>query len=250
MTSGGRRVVVADNPSELAQKAAQEVLTRARQSTSPGNWFTIALSGGNTPRGLYEALSAPPYKDELPWDKTQVFFSDERFLPPTSPDSNYYLAEHTLLSRVPIPEAYVHGVPTVDIDPDESAALYASTIRQQFGTGMASVPRFDLILLGMGDDGHTASLFPDTQALGVEDQIVAANFVPQKEMWRITFTYPLLNAGRCVMFLVAGADKAAMVSRVFAGDDLPAGRVHPEGELIWLLDSAAAADLPPSATAS
>jgi 6-phosphogluconolactonase len=249
MTAYGARVVVADDAADLARRAAQLVEQRAEDAAEGGRPFTLALSGGNTPRGLYERLASPPYRTNVPWGRTHIFFSDERFVPPTSPDSNYYLAEQTLLSRVDVPSRFVHAVSTVGMAPDESAALYQTDVERVFETAAAGVPQFDLILLGMGDDGHTASLFPGTEALGISDRLVTANFVPQKDMWRVTFTYPLINAAHCVMFLVAGADKADMVSRVLSGSDLPAAHVRPRGELIWVLDRAAAAELPSSMTA-
>jgi 6-phosphogluconolactonase len=147
---------------------------------------------------------------------------------------------------VPIPDSFVHRVATVDIAPEASALLYDENIRRVFEIGQAGVARFDLILLGLGGDGHTASLFPGTDALDLTDHMVAANFVPAHDSWRITFTYPVLNAARRVLFLVSGQDKAEVVGRVLSGDaELPASRVHPsDGELIWLLEKAAASRLP------
>lgn len=235
-----RQIIVADDPQDLARRGADILVQRAG---SAQGMFSIALSGGNTPRGLYETLARDPYKQEMPWDNWQVFFSDERFVPPDSPESNYFLAETTLLSKVPIPDRFVHRVATVDMDPNESAALYAENIRRIFNAPITQVPHFDVILLGMGKDGHTASLFPDTEALNVEDRLVVANYVPQAGMWRITFTFDLINAARLVLFLVEGADKAPVLARVLSGADLPAAHIQPEGDLIWLVDKAAASDL-------
>jgi 6-phosphogluconolactonase len=218
----------------------------AQEAVSSQGIFRVALSGGNTPRPLYEALAGPPYRDEIDWTRIQVFFSDERFVPPDSPESNYHMAFEALLSKVPIPERYVHRVATVDISPQESAALYEEGLRRVFEVGLAEVPRFDLILLGLGPDGHTASLFPDTEALRETEHLVAANFVPKFDSWRITFTYPLLDAAHQVMFLVQGEDKAERVREVFAGEgNLPAAGVQVrDGATVWLLDRAAAAKLP------
>lgn len=237
-----RRVQVAADPDASAREAADLIVRRAQEG---GGQFAVALSGGTTPRRLYETLAAEPWRSQMPWQGTQVFFSDERFVPPDSPQSNYYLAEHALLERVPISPRFVHQVPTVDIDPEDAAALYDGNIRDLFRTPPPAVPRFDLILLGLGPDGHTASLFPGTAALAVEDRLVAANYVPQADMWRITFTYPLLNAARAVLFLVEGAGKAGILRQVLEGADVPAAKVAPEGDLIWMVDEAAAADLPP-----
>jgi 6-phosphogluconolactonase len=241
--------VVADVQS-MAQEAAGIAVTSAQEALPSLPFFRIALSGGNTPRPLYEKLAAEPFRGQIDWERLQVFFSDERFVPPDSPDSNYRMANQALLSRVPIPGSFVHGVPTLDISPEGAAQLYEENIRRVFELDEISVARFDLILLGMGPDGHTASLFPETAALSVTDRMVAANFVPAHQSWRITFTYPVLNAARRVLFLVAGQDKADAVGRIFSGDQsLPAARVEPtEGDLIWLLDQAAATNLPDEAT--
>lgn len=244
-----RHVVVASGVQDLIRVAAERFVDVAQAAVSARSMFSVALSGGNTPRPLYQALAAPPYRDQIDWHHVQVFFSDERFVPPDSPESNYHLAHETLLSRVPIPERFVHRVATVDISPEEAAALYAEGIRRDFQVGMAEIPRFDLILLGMGPDGHTASLFPDTAALDVTDRLVVANFVPRMDAWRVTFTYPLLDAARNVTFLVGGADKAERVREVFTGQgDLPAALVRPtDGQEVWLLDQAAAVQLPRAA---
>lgn len=244
MTEGDlrRRIVVTPDAEGLAHRAAQTFVGRARDAATAGQ-FTVALSGGSTPSALFDMLTRPQYRDEAPWDRTQVFFSDERFVPPDSPESNYRMAHETLLSRVPIPDRFVHRVPTVDITPEESAALYEEGVRRVDQVGPAETPSLDLILLGLGPDGHCASLFPDTEALTVQDHLVAANFVPALNSWRVTFTYPLINAARCVMFLVQGAEKAEILARVLSGDDLPAARVRPQGELIWIVDEAAASRL-------
>lgn len=226
----------------LIREAAELFVSTAREAITANGVFRVALSGGNTPRPLYEALAAAPYREQVDWSKIQVFFSDERFVPADSPESNYRMASEALLSRVPIPERFVHRVPTEDIPPEEAASLYEEGIRRVFAVGLDETPSFDLILLGLGGDGHTASLFPDTEALTVTNRLVAPNFVPKLDTWRITFTYPLLNAGRVVTFLVQGEDKAERVGEILAGgSNLPAAGVRPEsGRLVWLLDQAAA----------
>lgn len=241
----GPRIIVAPTADELGRTAAEVVLESTRAASSPNGMFTIALSGGNTPRALFKSLAAPPFSGQIPWDRMQVFFSDERFVPPDSAESNYHTAQETLLSRVPIPDRFIHRVPTVDIDPEESAAIYEEGIRRVLEAPLGGVPRFDLILLGLGDDGHTASLFPGTEALNQTDALVAPNYVPRLDSWRITFTYPLIDAARRVVFLVSGGSKAPVVAQVLGGSDLPAARVRPAGgELIWVLDPDAAAQLP------
>lgn len=230
---------------DLAQGAARFIVDQAQEAEQARGVVTLALSGGNTPRATYERLAAPPARDAMPWAITQVFFSDERFVPLDSPQSNYHLAWQTLLSHVPMSPRFVHAVETTGISPQEAAILYQQGIRRVFRVGLTEVPRFDLILLGLGPDGHTASLFPGTAALHELDALVVPNHVPKFESWRITFTYTLINAARVVAFLVEGAGKAEMVQRVLAGDPhLPASRVQPNGgKLVWLLDQAAAAEL-------
>lgn len=234
------------DPATLPTAAAERFIQAAIAAQDARGMFNVALSGGSTPRGMYRALAAPPYRDQVNWNAVQVFFSDERFVPPESEESNYHLARQELLSQVQIPDRFVHRVATVDILPAESAALYEQGIRRVLQAGLDEVPSFDLIFLGLGPDGHTASLFPGTEALQERDLLVAANFVPELDSWRITFTYPLLNAARQVAFLVEGAGKAEMVRRVIEGDaELPASLIRPiTGELVWMLDQAAAADLP------
>lgn len=232
-------VRVFDTPHELSRGAADLFAHLARRAQEEHGMFRVALSGGSTPRALYERLAASPRS--VDWERVQVFFSDERFVPPDSDQSNYHLAYSTLLSRVPIPERFIHRVATVDIPPEDAASLYAQGIRRVFEVPEDVLPRFDLVLLGLGPDGHTASLFPGTEALMVTDRLVAPNFVPQMDSWRITFTYPLINAARTVTFLVEGAGKAAILHRVLEGDGaLPAARVRPtEGALLWVADRAA-----------
>ena len=229
----------------LAHAAADTFAGLARAAVQERGSFRVALSGGSTPRALYAALAAPEFVAATPWNLTQVFFSDERFVPPESEESNFHTAQVGLLSRVPIPDRFVHRVPTVDIPAEQAAAIYEQGIRRVFEAGLEDLPRFDLVLLGMGPDGHTASLFPDTAALTVRDRLVAANHVPKLDSVRITFTYPLINAARVVAFLVTGADKSGPLERVLAGDGaFPAAGARPtDGHAIWFVDEAAAQDL-------
>jgi 6-phosphogluconolactonase len=193
---------------------------------------------------MYTRLAAPPLRDDFDWSKVQLFFSDERFVPPDSDQSNYHTAREDLIARVPIPDNHVHPYVTVNISPEDAAARYEEEIRRTLPAVNSSPPVFDLVLLGMGPDGHTASLFPDTVALTIEDRLVAANFVPKMDTWRLTFTYPLINAARIVMFMVQGDDKKERVREVLVpGSSLPAAGVQPsDGRLVWLLDAAASAE--------
>lgn len=236
-------IVVVRDAESLADTAARRFAELAASAVSATGQFVVALSGGNTPRALYERL-AESYVDQVDWSRVQVFFSDERFVPPDSPESNFRMAQEALLSRVPIPERFVHRIATVEVTPEESASQYEEGLRRVSHAGLTDVPAFDLILLGLGPDGHTASLFPGTEALTVSDRLVTSNYVPRLDSWRITFTFHLINGARTVAFLAEGESKAERVAQVLSGADLPAARVRPvRGRLVWLLDQSAAAGL-------
>lgn len=245
---------VSPNISGVARGGADLFLglseTRLGQPTGTGatNRFRVALSGGTTPRALNQLLSSPPYIDRVDWSKVDFFWGDERCVPATDPLSNYRMADETLLARVPISQSQIHRVPTELEDPDLIAARYEDDMREAFGLAGGEIPRFDLVYLGMGPDGHTASLFPHTRALSVTDHIVSSNYVPKLETFRITLTVPVINNAAVVVFLVAGADKATALSAVLEGppnsDEYPAQLVAPaDGDLYWLVDQAAAAQL-------
>ena len=204
----------------------------------------VALAGGSTPGRLYELMSQQPLRAHTDWTKWHVFWGDDRMVPPSDPNSNVLLAQQNLLARVPIPSARVHRVPTELGDPDLAAAQYEQEIRAVFDPKPGEVPRFDLILQGLGSDGHTASLFPGFPTLDEQERLVVGSppgTLPPP-VPRVTFTLPLINAARTVVFLVAGGDKAPIVAQVLAGDtSLPATRVRPvDGELWWFVDAAAA----------
>jgi 6-phosphogluconolactonase len=204
----------------------------------------IALAGGSTPRHLYRRLAAEPYRSLVPWGALDIFWSDERPVPPSHADSNYRMACETLLTHVSVDWRHVYRIEG-EIDPATAAVRYESTIRGSF-RGASEVPRFDLVLLGLGADAHTASLFPDTRALDESEVLVAANRVPALHTTRITMTLPLVNAARRVIFFVTGADKAPAVQQVFEpGANAPAARVRPIGRIDWILDTAAARLLQP-----
>jgi 6-phosphogluconolactonase len=235
-------LVIADDPESLAREGARRFIDIADQAIADHGTFRVALSGGSTPKALYAALASDEFSTRANWSEMQIFFSDERFVPPDSADSNYHTAFVAMLSKVRVPERNVHKVATVDIRPEESAANYEEGIRRVFAVGEGVVPRFDLILLGLGPDGHTASLFPGTEALQEASRLVVPNFVPKFDSWRITFTYRLINAGKIVAFLSQGPDKAERIGQVLSGQsDLPASGVHPgDGTLFWWIDQAAA----------
>lgn len=234
-------------PQDLFHAAADEVLRATTKAVEQRGRFTIALSGGSTPRTLYTLIAANA-SNILPWDKMFFFFGDERHVPPNDPDSNYRMANESLLSKVPIPSANVFRVPTENPDADAAAEAYDQTLQKFFGVKPGEFPRFDLILLGLGGDGHTASLFPETKALQEKSRLVVANWVEKLKTSRITFTLPLLNAARTVAFLVSGTDKAAILHEVLEGnapgEKYPSRLVKPtDGHLTWFVDRAAASEL-------
>ena len=234
-------------PQDLFQAAAEEVVRTATDAIAQRGRFTIALSGGSTPKNLYTLIAANA-SASLPWDRMFFFWGDERHVPPDDPDSNYRMAKEALLSKVPIPPANVFPVPAGMQDAAAAAEAYEQTVQKFFALSTGELPRFDLILLGMGPDGHTASLFPETAALQQKSRLVVANWVEKLGGSRITFTLPLLNSARCVAFLVSGTDKAAVLHEVLEGDapaeKYPAKLVQPsDGKLIWFLDRAAASQL-------
>jgi 6-phosphogluconolactonase len=237
-------VRVFDDAGALAEAAARTIGDVARRAVRERGRFMIALAGGATPRLTYMRLAQAPWIDAVPWDRTWVFFGDERGVPPEHPDSNYRMAQETLLGKVPVPPERVFRMAGERADLDEAAADYARALAAAFGTRRGELPRFDLILLGMGIDGHTASLFPGSPALKeVFRPVVAVHAAAAAVPQRLTLTYPVLNRAAHVVFLVAGAEKARAVKAVLRdGAPLPAGLVQPEdGRLLWMLDRPAAA---------
>ena len=234
-------------PQELFAAAAEEVVRAANEAVAQRGRFTIALAGGSTPKSLYNLL-ATNARSALPWDRMFFFWGDERHVPPTDPDSNYRMADETMLSKIPVAAANVFRMKTENPDAAAVAEDYEQTLRKFFQVEPGQVPTFDLILLGMGPDGHTASLFPHTAALQEKSRLVLANWVEKMKTYRITLTLPVLNAGGCVIFLVSGTDKATALHAVLEedvpGEQYPAKLVRPrQGKLIWLVDRAAASTL-------
>jgi 6-phosphogluconolactonase len=234
--------VIVSSPEELNRVAAEEFVRVGRAAIGNQGRFAVALSGGNTPRGVY-SLIADKYGDALPWNQVFIFFGDERHVPPDHPESNYGMANETLLSRVPIPAENISRIPA-ELPAGEAARHYEERLRNFFGLSDGEWPRFDLILLGMGDDGHTASLFPGTTALEERARLVVANHVDKLQTDRITLTFPVLNHAAEVAFLIAGAGKAEVLGRVFSPGsraEFPIQRVRPvNGRVLWILDKEAA----------
>jgi 6-phosphogluconolactonase len=234
-------------PQELFEAAAEEVVKATNDAVSERGRFTIALSGGSTPKSLYNLL-ATNARNILPWDKMFFFWGDERHVPPTDPESNYRMANEAMLTKIPVAAGNIFRIAAENPDAAAAAAAYEETLRQFFSLAPGEFPRFDLILLGLGPDGHTASLFPGTAGLQEKSRLVMANWVEKFKTNRITFTLPVLNAARCVAFLVSGTDKAPALTAVLEGDapgeQYPAKLVRPnDGSLIWLVDRAAASQL-------
>jgi 6-phosphogluconolactonase len=240
------RVRIVDDADALAREAAELFISNANEAVARNGSAAIVLSGGSTPKKMGQLLAEDGYRERVPWDKLHIFWGDERWVPIESPESNAGEAKRAFLDEVGIPNERVHPFETVGIPPDESAARYESLVRSTVGA--TGVPSFDLILLGMGDDGHTASLFPGTDAIHETDRLVVSNFVPKLDTTRLTFTPPLINAGRNVVFLAAGGGKADRLAEVLDGpvdiDRLPSQVVRPgHGGPTWLIDRAAAASL-------
>jgi 6-phosphogluconolactonase len=234
---------IQEDPEQLALAAVEEFAELAVEAIGARSRFLVALAGGNTPQRMYTLLASEPWTSRVGWGNVHVFWGDERDVPVDHADSNYGMAREALLDRVNIPEDNIHNVPT-SMGPVEAAADYERVIRE-FG----NPPHFDLILLGMGTDGHTASLFPQSALLQETERLVAAEHVAGLDAWRISMTPLLINAAQTVLFLVSGKAKAERIYQVFHGEHdplhIPAQAIQPrEGELIWLLDEAAASLLP------
>jgi 6-phosphogluconolactonase len=234
----------------LARCAAFHLVEMVSESDEPNGRVRIAVSGGSTPKAAFQLLADPsqPFRKRMPWEDLELFWVDERTVPPDHPDSNYRMTKEALLDHVPLQPRQVHRMEG-ELEPEVAAARYESELRNTFRLEGAEVPRFDLIALGMGDDGHTASLFPHTEAIHEMGKLVTANHVPQKDTWRITLTWPVINQARSVFFLIAGADKAQRVHEVFMGprdpERLPSQLIWPSSGILTLfLDKAAAALLP------
>jgi 6-phosphogluconolactonase len=239
------QIVVQPSLEAISREAATRFQTLASQSIAAAGRYSVALSGGSTPLLLYRLLSEPPFREAIDWARVHLFWGDERLVPPSHRDNNYRAAREALISRVPIPTENVHPIPTEATDPETAAAQYEDTLRRFFAVPEGESPRFDLVLLGLGTDGHTASLFPGSPALDEDSRLVVATYVPKLAAWRITLTPPVLRCARNVMFLVAGPDKATVLRDVLEGpydpQKLPAQLVQrDQGDLTWLADEAAA----------
>jgi len=242
----GFRLKIVNDLAEICRIAAGEIERMADRTATGANPFTIALSGGSTPRGLHALLAGDPaIRDRLPWHHLHFFWGDERHVPPDHPQSNYRMAHESLFSLAPVPSENIHRVPAEEPDATLAAEKYERELQTFFGLEVGKLPRFDCILLGLGSDGHTASLFPETEALHESNRLVVANWVDKFKAYRVTLTVPVLNHADLVVFLVSGHDKAEALKEVLQGDrqpDLfPAQLIRPDpGQLLWIVDRAAA----------
>jgi 6-phosphogluconolactonase len=244
----GGRILVVEDPAGLARAAAEEFARGAAEAVAASGSFSVALAGGSTPRGLYALLARDdaPYRAKVPWERARVFFGDERPVPPDHPDSNYRMARETLLTRVPVPETGVYRMRGEAPDAGTAAGEYESLLRSAFRLARDQPPPFDLVVLGMGRDGHTASIFPGSDVVHETSRLAAAPWVQTLGTRRITLTPVALNGARLAIFLVSGAEKAGTLRAVLQGehrpDLLPAQAIRPAGgEPLWIVDRPAAA---------
>ena len=235
----------------LARRTAQYMVEAIEQAVARRGRARIAISGGSAPKPVFALLADPgqPWRARMPWDRLELYWVDERCVPPDHPASNYRMTREALLDHVPLPEGQIHRIEG-ELDPEVAAARYESTLRNSFRLEGAETPPFDLIHLGLGTNGHTASLFPHSAALHEIGRLAAANHVDALESWRITLTWPVINQGAQVFFLIGGAEKADVLKEVFLGPNdperLPSQLIRPaSGILTLLLDSNAATMLPP-----
>jgi 6-phosphogluconolactonase len=241
---------VEPDPAALACRAAQYFVEMAGEAVAAQGCVRIAISGGSTPQAAFAALADPdqPWRNRMPWDMLDLYWVDERCVSPDDPASNYRMTREALLDHVPLRPEQIHRIEG-ELEPDEAAARYESELRNNFRLEGAESPRFDLVALGIGGDGHTASIFPHTEAIHEVGRLVTANYVPRRDVWRVTLTWPVINHARSVFFLAAGEDKASILKEVLTGpldpERLPSQLIWPaSGILTFILDKAAASLLP------
>jgi len=249
------KVEIVSDPDSLAHRSLQIFVADAQRAIQSNGLFYVAISGGNTPKHFFELLGEASEATSLPWKKIHLFWVDERYVPPDSPWSNYKLAADTFLPRVGIPAENVHRIPTEEVDYNVSVRRYEHTIREVFGLGRGQVPQFDLIVLGMGADGHTGSLFPNSYASFDTEDLACAVYVLDEKLNRITLTHPVLCAARHLTVLVSGREKARIVKEVLTNEpDEVRYPIHALWRVIdrvtWLLDEGAAGLLKSAASAS
>lgn len=239
-----REIILCRDAAELAQKAAEQWVVLAQQAIANSGRFTVALSGGSTPKTLYSLLASPEYRGRVDWLRVHLFWGDERCVPPDHPESNYRMVREALLGKIEIPPKNIHRMKG-EISPEEAAASYEVELAQFFHLDPGALPRFDLVLLGLGEDGHTASLFPGSAALQETTRLVTTAYVERLHAHRLTLTLPVLNAAAQVSFLISGASKTTKVQEILGAGaaqvDYPAARIAPaDGRLTWFITQDAA----------
>jgi len=249
MRSAEREIKIVAGSEALCREAADQILGRITATLREKEVFTLVLSGGSTPKNLYALLAgSKPYLDQIPWSRIHFFWGDERHVPPDHPQSNFRMTRDAMLSKAPIPDQNIHRVRAEEPNAGKAAAEYEREIRTFFNLATGQLPRFDCVLLGMGPDGHTASLFPGTVALQEKRRLVVANYVEKLQAYRITLTAPALNNAETIIFLVSGKEKAETLQKVLEGNPqpelFPSQLIQPaHGQLLWLIEQAAAGRL-------
>lgn len=240
-------IIIHPDPERLAEAAAERFIALCQLAQAQRDAFHVALSGGSTPRRLYRLLAGDGHRRRIDWSRVWLYFGDERAVPPTHQDSNFRMVQESLLAHIDIPASNVLRMAADPDRIDQDAAAYAAQLRANLPGDAAGMPVFDLVLLGMGADGHTCSLFPGTAILEERERPVGAVYVDRLDSWRLSLTYPVLDAARQLMFLVTGGDKAAMLRRICRDPQraapVPVEGLRPHGALEWHLDRAAAAEL-------
>jgi 6-phosphogluconolactonase len=241
-------IIVCREAAALARKAAEQFVARAGESIARSGRFTVALSGGTTPATLYALLASAEFRDRIEWQRVHVFWGDERCVPPDQPDSNFRMTRQNLLKCISLPPENVHRM-LGENEPEEAAAAYEAELKKFFCVALGALPRFDLIFLGLGEDGHTASIFPGSNAVDEFQALVTVVYVERLQSHRLTLTLPVINAAAQVTFLVSGASKAKVVAEILAANgaagNYPGARVRPtDGRLTWLITADAAKGLP------
>ncbi|MGE5217029.1 MAG: 6-phosphogluconolactonase [Chloroflexota bacterium] len=241
-------IIICRDVDELNRNAAAQWIESANGAIARAGRFAVALSGGSTPKALYSLLASPAYRDRIDWSRSHLFWGDERCVPPDHPESNFRMVREALLAKIQIPGQNIHRM-AGEKEPSEAAADYEGELRNFFALGPGRLPRIDLILLGLGEDGHTASLFPGTTALNEPDRLVAAPYVEKFKAHRLTLTLPVINDAMQVTFLVAGESKSTIVAEILGSrthsPTYPAAKVRPaDGRLTWLIAADASARLP------
>jgi 6-phosphogluconolactonase len=244
VSSAQTEIIRLESVEHVSQVAAEEFLNQSTGGTKQHGIFRVALSGGSTPKKLYAKLAhESKYREGVPWSTIHFFWGDERTVPQDHPDSNFRMASEGMLNHVNVQESQIHRIHAEEPNVDLAASEYEKEISNHFNVAPTDVPKFDLILLGLGPDAHTASLFPGTKALLEGERLVVGNYVQKLNAQRITMTFPLINHASCVIFLVCGEDKAEALKAVLEGprnpELYPAQMVQPEGRLVWLIDHAA-----------